>query len=94
MRLHKIENYQDMAAMARLNDNPDFKRFMDALAKTDDNINRLWRARRTNEDLYRDQGAAELLEEIQRMFKSANDVARRLQALEAKGPQKHTDVFP
>ena len=83
-RLAKIEEVNDMAAMARLSENSDFKVYVEKVLKaTNRNIDRL--LRKSQGDVFMwDQGAGQMIDEQLDLINDAKERYAKMVALKNK----------
>jgi len=75
-RLHRIDNHMDMRALGQLRNDPNFKVFLNLLVETKKDIDKMWRERIVIEDIWQDQGAANIVDEILTLLNEAMKTAR------------------
>ena len=92
-RITEIKDSYEAMAISRLKGLDDFQVFLGLLKRTNDNINTMLRAHNEQIEMYRDQGAGQMLDEIFDFVGKAHDVAIKMQGTEigkAKGKYEST----
>ena len=83
-RLSKVEDYRLLMAVARLNNNSDFLDLRKYLLGVPAGMVEKLRDRVEDDELHRDQGALQLLADLENLFENAHSWAEGLYNLELK----------
>jgi len=83
-RLPKVQDYRLLRSVSRLNNNSDFLELRQHLKMAPLSMVERLRDRIEDSELHRDQGALQLLADLENMFANANDWAEKLYNLGLK----------
>lgn len=83
-RLPKIEDQRLLMAIARLNNNSDFRMFREYLQEVPTRISNKLKASKDDHEIHWDQGAMQVIDDLEETFDNAHEWAKAIHSMNLK----------